>query len=156
MNKIRNSKGNVTNNCDEILKEQFAYYHKLYQANPNTNFTLKNRTGRMISQEHEHLIDAVITKDELTLAVHSFATEKMPGPDGLTTELYQVVWTEIVDYYFDAISYSLERGYLHISARRGILMLTPKKDRDLLLIKNWRPLTMLSIDYKVLAKALDN
>ena len=50
--------------------------------------------------------------------------------------------------------YNLERGKLHISARRGIITLIPKKDRDPNYIKNWRPLTMLNVDYKIVAKAI--
>ena len=38
----------------------------------------------------------------------------------------------------------------------GVLSLIPKKDRDILQIKNWSPLTMLTLDYKIVSKALDN
>ncbi len=43
---------------------------------------------------------------------------------------------------------------LHISARRGIINLIPKKFKDLNFIKNWRPITLLNCDYKILAKTL--
>ena len=32
----------------------------------------------------------------------------------------------------------------------------PKKDRDLREIKNWRPITLLTVDYKIIAKAIAN
>ena len=41
-----------------------------------------------------------------------------------------------------------------MSARRGVTCLIPKKDRDPLIIKNWRPITLLTTDYKILAKLL--
>jgi hypothetical protein len=38
--------------------------------------------------------------------------------------------------------------------KTGILILIPKKDKDRLLLKNWRPLTLLTTDYKILTKLL--
>ena len=52
------------------------------------------------------------------------------------------------------LCFAKSRGKLHLSAHRGIIQLIPKKDKDPLILKNWRPLTMLTIDYKILAKAL--
>ena len=39
--------------------------------------------------------------------------------------------------------------------RRGIITLLPKKDKNQLLKKkNWRPISLLNTDYKILAKVL--
>lgn len=43
---------------------------------------------------------------------------------------------------------------LTLSARHGIITLIPKKEKDPLLLGNWRPLTMLNVDHKIFAKAL--
>ena len=43
---------------------------------------------------------------------------------------------------------------LSISQRRGIVKLILKKDADLKLIKNWRPITLLNCDYKIATKAI--
>ena len=37
---------------------------------------------------------------------------------------------------------------------RGIITLLPKKDKNQLLLKNWRPISLLNTDYKILAKVL--
>ena len=47
-------------------------------------------------------------------------------------------------------------GKFSISQRRGIVKLIPKKDAELTLIKNWRPLTLLNCDYKIASKAIAN
>ena len=47
-------------------------------------------------------------------------------------------------------------GKLSISQSRGIIKLIPKKDADLNLIKNWRPLTLLNCNYKIATKAIAN
>lgn len=48
---------------------------------------------------------------------------------------------------------SLEKGFLPLNCRRAILTLLPKKG-DLQEIKNWRPVALLSTDYKLLSKVL--
>ncbi len=35
--------------------------------------------------------------------------------------------------------------------KQGVISLIPKPDKDNLLIENWRPITLLTIDYKILA-----
>jgi hypothetical protein len=40
-------------------------------------------------------------------------------------------------------------GELSISQRRGVITLVPKKDSDLIDLQNWRPITLLNIDYKI-------
>ena len=50
--------------------------------------------------------------------------------------------------------YWLDDGSLSISQRRGIITLIPKADGDLKELSNWRPISLLNIDYKILTKAL--
>lgn len=38
----------------------------------------------------------------------------------------------------------------------GVITLTPKKEKDLRYMKNWRPISLLNIDYKILTKILAN
>ena len=45
-------------------------------------------------------------------------------------------------------------GELSISQRQGIISLIPKKNKDPLLLKNWRPLSLLNTDYKLATKCI--
>ena len=40
------------------------------------------------------------------------------------------------------------------SQHRGILKLVPKKSKNPLWVNNWRPITLLNVDYKILSKTL--
>ena len=68
-------------------------------------------------------------------------------------EFYRAFWHEIKKYLFNSYKYSLENGNLSITQKRGVISLLPKKN-DPLLLKNWRPLTLLNVDYKILAKVI--
>ena len=43
---------------------------------------------------------------------------------------------------------------LSISQRQAVIKLIEKKDRDKRYIKNWRPISLLNVDYKIMSKAL--
>uniref|UniRef100_A0AAV2LPP2 Uncharacterized protein n=1 Tax=Knipowitschia caucasica TaxID=637954 RepID=A0AAV2LPP2_KNICA len=53
----------------------------------------------------------------------------------------------------DLLTDDLESGRLPLSCRRAVLTLLPKKG-DLQLLKNWRPVSLLCMDYKILSKVL--
>ncbi|CAM2118270.1 unnamed protein product [Caretta caretta] len=80
-------------------------------------------------------------------------TNKSPGMDGLTVEFYSVFWDVLGPDLVIVGPESLQTGVLPLSCRRAVLALLPKKGdrRDL---RNWRPISLLSTDYRVVAKAI--
>ena len=54
----------------------------------------------------------------------------------------------------DSLNYAFTTGNLSISQRQGIIRLIPKKDKDPSNLKNWRPLSLLNVNYKIATKAL--
>ncbi len=81
---------------------------------------------------------------------------KSPGSDGLTTEFYKMYWNEIKQYYVDSINFSFENGSLTELQKQGIITLLPKKDKNALIIDNWRPISLLNVDYKIATKVIAN
>jgi len=55
------------------------------------------------------------------------------------------------------INYSLQSKQLaHITQYAGVITLIPKKGKDSLLASNYRPITLLNCDYKILSKVINN
>ena len=144
----------TVNDPQDILNAQFDYYSDLYASNPEVEFRLTNTGDCKIMKCDHDMLERPITKEELRSSLFDMKLNKSPGIDGLTVEFYQYFWHEIDDLYHSALMRALDMNQLHLSARKGIISLLPKKNRNLKLLKNWRPLTMLSIDYKILAKTL--
>ena len=111
-----------------------------------TTFNLVNQRYSKITEDDFAMLEAPISDAEHKKAVMHFKPDKTPGVDGMVSAFYQEHWDIIRTYYVKAIEGAFSAGKLHISARRGVLSLIPKKDKDILHIKNWRPLTMLTID----------
>ena len=80
---------------------------------------------------------------------------KSPGGDGLSTNFYKHFWPLFSDKLLLVYNYAFDSGCLSVSQRRGIISLVFKKG-DRTLLKNWRPITLLTTDYKILTKALAN
>ena len=66
------------------------------------------------------------------------------------------MWPFIKTLLCDCYKYIETVGKMSITQRHGIIILIPKKDKDRELLKNWRPLSLLNTDYKILAKCIAN
>ena len=134
-----------------ILHEQRRFYEELYTSNRDIAFKLTNNTPIFISEKDRIMLDSDISIIEAKEALDDMQPDKAPGCDGITAELMKVIWPYISDILIDNFNTCYQAGFLNDSARRGIITLIPKK-KDPSLLKNWRPLTLLNIDYKILAK----
>ena len=56
----------------------------------------------------------------------------------------------------ESLNAAYENEQLSISQGRGIITLIPKEESSLSELKNWRPITLLSVDYKIASKAIAN
>ena len=147
----------MTKNEKEILQEQHAFYKRLYTANPNIYFSLTNQTQFMLNEEQKNEIDSDFTYKEFRRSLNGMQSNKAPGLDGLTVEFYKCFFYKIGKVVWEAVLEAKDtNGYLFLSVRRGVVSLIPKKNKDLLLLKNWRPLTLLNVDCKIVTKMISN
>ena len=98
----------------------------------------------------------MLSKEECFKALNSFSKNKTPGTDGLSAEFYQFFWKEISESMIDSFNYSFAKEEMSISQRRGVISLIPKKKRNPLFLENWRPISLLNVDYKIATKSISN
>ena len=95
-----------------------------------------------------------LTTWECHNALKDFKSGKTPVTDGLNAGFYKFFWEELSDCLTKSFNYSREAGKMSIDQRRGIILLLPKKQKQLLLLENWRPVSLLNVDYKIATKAI--
>ena len=75
---------------------------------------------------------------------------KSPGNDGLPKEFFLSFWDDIKDIYISSIRTAGIKKEFSVSQRQAIINLS----LIYLFIKNWRPISLLNVDYKIASKAL--
>ena len=107
-----------------------------------------------IREENYAICESDITEDNLFVALKSMPSNKFPGNDGLSKEFFETFWEEIKDVQTNSLQQAKIKNTLSISQRQAVIKLLEKKDRDKRFIKNWRPISLLNVDTKILSKAL--
>ena len=79
---------------------------------------------------------------------------KLPGTDGYTAEFYKFFWRDLGDIVLDSLNNALTIVHLSHTQKQGMitLILKPNKAREDL--KNWRPITLLNVEYKLILGVL--
>ncbi|KAK3555034.1 hypothetical protein QTP86_005696 [Hemibagrus guttatus] len=106
-----------------------------------------------LSERAARELDRELSLEELHEALQRMENGRASGIDGLPAEFYKAFWAVIGQDVLDVLRDSIQRGELPLSCRRAVLTLLPKKG-DLTHLKNWRPVSLLCTDYKLLSKAL--
>ena len=92
-------------------------------------------------------------KDRL-LVLKRLQSKKSPGNDGLTKEFYEVFWDDLKTPLISSFKSAFTKIGLSNSQTSVVIKLIEKRDKDKRLIQNWRPISLLNIDLKILSKAL--
>ena len=145
----------------EILNEEKKFYQKLYsetdkvrETNELENKFLQNDKIPKLSEEDKQLCDAPITMKECSAALLELKNNKSPGCDGFSIEFYKFFWNKIQNFVYNSYLWSGQNNMLSTDQKRGIITLVPKKGKDPCKLKNWRPISLLNVDYKILTKVL--
>ena len=108
---------------------------------------------KKIKDEEAKVLDGGLSVEEIRVAISRIANDKAPGPDGLPIEFYKKNVDWIVPYLLSVYEEAFDRGSLGLELNVGVIKLIPKEG-DRLLTNNWRPITLLNVVYKILAKVL--
>ena len=146
---------------NEILNKIHDKYKSLYNKTQNNDehiwenvlqFT-DNLNLPVLTEEEQVMCDEPISEQEVSAAVSSLNMGSSPGKDGLPAEFYKVFWPQLKKYFIECIEHSLSSESLPNSQNLAVITLLHKgKQTDSL--DNWRPISLINVDYKILAKVL--
>ena len=140
----------------QIQKRAVEFYTELYRSEFKEEQVLIEGFCDglpQVSDETNSRLAGPLQMTELLSAVRNMQGQRAPGIDGLTAEFFKAYWDILGQDVLEVFNECLASGSMPVSCRRAVLTLLPKKG-NLQDIKNWRPVSLLCVDYKILSKVL--
>nr|GEW52823.1 RNA-directed DNA polymerase, eukaryota, reverse transcriptase zinc-binding domain protein [Tanacetum cinerariifolium] len=149
---------NVMTNMKKKLKH---LKQKIREWNKDKKKNARNRTFRF--KEELTNLDATIdkelelkmSKEEIKKAVWGCRTDKSPGPEGFTFGFYCRFWKVIEKDVVDAVTYFFTHGFFPKGSNSSFIAFIPKIP-DANMVKDFRPISLIGILSKIIAKIFMN
>ena len=144
----------------EILTEIHNFYSTLYDSQKINEYEINEYLNEFkpneINMQEQQILNDYITNEEILNAINQLNFDKSPGEDGLTAEFYKTFSYDLVNVLNELYNNILITETTTKTMNMGIITLIYKNKGSLEDLKNWRPITLLNIDYKILTKILTN
>ena len=124
-----------------------------FSVNSSIN-TLLLDTPRLKDGDQD-ICEGLITLMECDLASQKMKLDKSPGLDGIPIEFYHTFWHMLGSFLIKIYNESFQLEKLCNSQRTSVLSLLHKKG-DVNLLKNYRPISLTNVDYRILGQVLAN
>ncbi len=147
------------NETKDILNEVKSFYEDLYTSRDknlshvNLNKRLKDNTPKL-SNDQSLKLEGKLSLKEAGESLYKMNNFRSPGSDGFTVEFYKFFWIDIGQFLVNSINYSYDIGVLSTTQQEGIITCIPKSNKPKEFIKNWRPITLLNVAYKIASSCI--
>ena len=153
---LRTNDGSIVSHNDDLCRVFSSFYESLFTAEATdpaiANSLLSNVSSTLPSTQAD-LCDGPLSFDECFAALNGMARGKSPGSDGLPMEFYVKFWPILGTDLVNVLNSCYLSGVMSLTQRRGLISLIFKKG-DRLDPRNWRPITLLNVDYKLAARVV--
>ena len=144
----------IKNTTSEIKEVVYDFYSNLYKKEPENEALKENFLScidKFLDPASKIDFETHLNETMLYSALKSLKDDRSPGPDGLTKEWYLRFWHLIKEPFIMCVKEIEEKNDLAEMQKRGAIKISYKKgDRNQL--KNYRPITLLNIDLKIITK----
>lgn len=146
---------NPMKNLNAFQKHLASLYNRedpLDQTSADSSFL--QFTLPTIPPVHCECLENPISTSELLMAIKSLKLNKHPGPDGLSALYYKKFASILAPVLTEALNSLLNRHTFRTEILTAIISMIPKPHSDETSCSNYRPISVLNLEIKLLAKVL--
>lgn len=151
---LKDEDGHEHTGQENLERYVTQHFSKLFSAPedcaPAANSLLDGIQPTVTEEDNKALL-VPATEEEVLSAVRACPRGKSPGEDGLTAELYATAWSVLGPSLVEVINAALQQHAVAPSHRKGVMILIPKVSAPSS-VKDLRPVTLLDVDGKILAR----
>ena len=148
----------LKSSCD-ILHEARHFYKQLYSLTDSMErvdlqSVFDNSGSPVLSKSTRDSIEGPLSHREILNVLKNSKNGKSPGSDGFSFEFYKVFFSDLSWYLLRSLNFGYEMGKLSVTQQYGIITLLPKGDKARQFLKNWRPISLLNVAYKLASSCI--
>ncbi|GKV48455.1 hypothetical protein SLEP1_g55268 [Rubroshorea leprosula] len=139
----------------EIKEEVAKYFKDLFSEEVWQRPKLDGIRVNQISQANNELLVTGFAEKEIKEAIWDCCSSKSSGPDGFNFGFAKKMWEDIKAEVVDFVQEFWEHGRLARGSNASFIVLIPKTENPQG-IEDYRPISLIGIMYKIIAKLLAN
>ena len=158
MAKLLDDDGREFTDPKDIMRLTSDFYMKLYSAT-DIDKSLADYFLKSVSRltpEQNQLCEGRFTEEEVLAAIKQSSNDTSPGIDGLPINFYKAFAKELAAVLMHVFNDISDTGILSTDQNCAIITLLCKNDKAQEKLTNWRPISLLCNDYKLITKVLTN
>jgi hypothetical protein len=143
---------------DPIVMEKHAtdFFRDIYTADHSVApEIITNLFQCKVDDQTNESLCAPFTDEEISSALFQIGPSKAPGPDGFPAAFFQRNWGTIKEDIIRAVRIFFEEGDMPKGVNDTCIVLIPKVNNPTTL-KDFQPISLCNVIYKVVAKCLVN
>ena len=160
MNKIIDENGLEFTETKDILKCQQEFHEKLYDdTNLVNDVPIDDDIGndpQKLPDELNSELEGEIRYSELGNALKTMKNNKKSGLDGYTVEFFKFFCVDLGYFIMRSLNYGYRIGSLCITQKQSVITCLPKPNKSRFSLKNWRPISLLNVIYKIASSVIAN
>ena len=148
--------GEIFTDQSNIMRVSTEFYKNLYtteKVNYKVQEKLLRNVKTKLSKEKQTELDKPFSDKEIWKAIQNLPNGKSPGLDGFPVEFYKEFWCKIKDIFMLHVNYVRLRGFSK-SKNTSVIKLLYKKTGEIHLLTNYRPISLINADVKIITKVL--
>ncbi len=154
---IQDTTGSIVSDLSAINNTFKIFYSKLYKSElPHDDMLFNSFFEKVsfpkISTKDQQMLDMTLQICEIKDAIMSMQSGKSSGPDGFPAEFYKKFMDQLAPLLLATFNDSHCQGFLPPTLTQASISLILKKGKNPLSCTSYRPISLLPVDVKILAK----